>query len=132
MKTLRLAWFQGLQQEGVSYALSGRSSLRVAQRFVLIGAALLVLGTSGCAVDGDYGWNPNVTVGVGVDYYEPFGYDYGGWSPGYQVGPPRLGIPRGGRGPDRAYRPPPPGRQMPSIPSGPRRRDDRPNGEGRR
>ena len=52
--------------------------------------------------------------------YEPPGYVYGSWGPGYHVGPP----PRGGeRRPERAsprpYRPPPPDRRAPSIPTRP-------------
>ena len=43
---------------------------------------------AGCVVGG-YGG------GVGVGYvggvYEPGGYEYGGWGPGYRVGPPRGG-----------------------------------------
>ena len=56
-------------------------------------------------------------VGVGVGYvggfYEPWGYDYGGWGGGYRVGPPHY---RGGAGPGGHGG----GRGAPSIPSGPR------------
>jgi len=86
------------------------------------------------------------TVGVSTEYPDAYwdgpvyGYDldyfygppvfYGGWGPDYFVGPPpwggrppgwggRPGFPRGdGRPPH--FRPAPPGRPMPSIPSGPR------------
>lgn len=95
------------------------------------GAATLLLLGSGCAVTG-------VGVGVGGDvgdgyasgYYEPYGYEYGGWGSGYYVapwhgrdhrdqyrGPPPGARPRGAP----AFRPPAPGRSMPSIPGGPHR-----------
>ncbi len=55
--------------------------------------------------------------------YGPSGYEYGGWGPGYYVGPP----PRGGerrpepshQSPRHAYRPAPPSRSAPSIPTRP-------------
>lgn len=82
-----------------------------------------------------------VAVGGGYDgdsyvggFYEPFGYDYGGWGPGYRVGPyghgDHWGGERGGgdrsRGshggaPHPAYHPAGPSRQTPSIPRHPRR-----------
>jgi hypothetical protein len=88
-------------------------------------AIALLLGlftvlSSGCVVPGDgYGYNGD--VGVGVDYYEPYGAFYGGWGPGYDVGPYRDG----GHGPDRrggqssahSYRSTPASHSMPSIPS---------------
>lgn len=101
-------------------------------------AVALVIGLftalpSGCAVTGG-GYGYDESVGVGVDYYEPYGADYGGWAPGYRVGPPRgrRGGPdhRGGGGGSRpsphAYRPAPASHPMPSIPSGSR------SGGGRR
>lgn len=55
--------------------------------------------------------------------YEPSGYGYGGWRPGYHVGPSR-GDERRREQPKqpspRAYRPAPPTRGIPSIPSRPR------------
>lgn len=82
-----------------------------------------------CAVtDGGYVDSPNVRIGV--DYYDPWFGDYGGWGPGYRVGPIRQIGPRhdgdGGHQP-RGYRPAPGTHQIPSIPSqphpgGPRRR----------
>ena len=79
-----------------------------------------------CAVTGVGG-----TVGYGYDagYYEPWGYDYGGWGYGYRVGPGRGGDRRGGdsHGGDsrgghqsRPYRPAPESRPTPSIPRGSR------------
>jgi hypothetical protein len=92
----------------------------------LMGSVALAI-FSACAVTG---------VGVGVDgysgaYYEPYGYDYGGWGGAYLVGPSRCcghGDDRrddhgegrrdvGGRGGHApAYRPAPQGRSAPSIP----------------
>lgn len=76
----------------------------------------------GCVADGGYAY-PG-TVGVGVDYYEPYGAVYGGWGPGYYVGPVRDGY----RGSDRAgyapgshsYRSAPTSGSVPSIPRGAR------------
>ncbi len=44
--------------------------------------------TSGCVGPG-YGSDAGVDIGGG--YYEPYGYDYGGWGGGYDVGPYREG-----------------------------------------
>jgi hypothetical protein len=85
-----------------------------------LGAALLTLAS--CAVTG-----VGVEGSVGYDggYYEPYGYDYGGWGVGYRVGPGRCcdhrdehGHPVGGgrAGHAPAYRPAPAGRSAPSIP----------------
>jgi len=85
--------------------------------------AALLAALSGCTVSSEGGYG-----GVGVSYvggyYEPFGYDYGGWGPGYVVGPARAGRGRAGTGPGRAgggYRHAAPGRAMPSIPQRSRR-----------
>ncbi len=75
--------------------------------------ALWLGGLTGCAVEGG-GYDGDVGVGVGVgyvgDYYEPYGYDYGHWGPGYRVGPPHCC--------DHGYGDH--GRGAPSIPSHPR------------
>jgi len=87
----------------------------------------MVVLSTGCVVaGGGYGYDGNVGVGVGVDYYEPVGGYYGNWEPGYQVGPYRDGGRRfdGDRG-SHAYRSAPGSRSMPSIPS-------RSRGSGRR
>jgi hypothetical protein len=75
--------------------------------------------SSGCVVaDGGYGYNEGVGVGVGLDYYEPYGAAYGGWGPGYRVGPYRDGNHRGGGGGgSHAYRSASGSHSMPSIPS---------------
>jgi hypothetical protein len=81
--------------------------------------ALLLAAIAGCVAGG--GYDGGVDVGYGVDFYDAGGYDYGGWGPGYGVGPPRRGFDRGrpdGRGaPHTAYRPASPSRSMPSLPS---------------
>jgi hypothetical protein len=88
-----------------------------------------------CAVSG-YGGDYGDGVGYVGGYYEPYGYDYGGWGGSYWVGPGRCceggrdgrGGDRGGgyhggyRGGDRGghappYRAAPGGRAAPSIPS---------------
>jgi len=43
---------------------------------------LLLIAPLGCTVTGG-GLAYDGTVGVGLDYYEPSGFDYGGWGPGY-------------------------------------------------
>ena len=59
---------------------------------------------TGVGVEGsaDYG------AGYEAGYYEPWGYDYGGWGYGYRVGPGRGGDRRGGAG-SRSHRRPRPG-----------------------
>lgn len=100
---------------------------------------LLTLSLAGCAVGGYGGggayYDGGADAGYGVDFYEPYGYAYGGWGRGYHVGPPphrggfpgeRPGLhppgvrpgPHAGRPP--AYHPAPSSRSMPSIPSGAR------------
>ena len=86
---------------------------------LMVGAVTLLM-LCACAVTG-----VGVEGGVGYagGYYEPYGYDYGGWGAGYRVGPSRGGDHRDdhagnrghvGRAP--AYRPAPAGRSAPSIP----------------
>jgi hypothetical protein len=93
---------------------------RVRWTIVSMGA-LVFTALAGCAVEGVSG---EVGVGYVGDYYEPYGYDYGGWGPGYAVGPYRGG--HGGfyrdRGHAPAFRSAPQGHSMPSIPSRPRGR----------
>jgi hypothetical protein len=95
--------------------------------------ALLLMQLTSCA-----GGTVGVSAGYPPDGYwdgPVYGYDldyfygppvlYGGWGPDYYVGPPRwAGHPRGWGGPAPGtrpgFRPAPPGRPMPSIPTGPR------------
>ena len=79
---------------------------------------LLLIAPLGCTVTGG-GLAYDGTVGVGLDYYEPSGFDYGGWGPGYAVGPYRGGGHgdfRRDRGHAPAFRPPSPHQRMPSLP----------------
>jgi hypothetical protein len=85
--------------------------------------AIATLMLCACAVTG-----VGVEGSVGYDggYYEPYGYDYGGWGAGYRVGPGRCcdhrddhhdhSVGRGRVGHAPAYRPAPAGRSAPSIP----------------
>jgi hypothetical protein len=78
-------------------------------------AAVSIALMSGCVAPyPGYGYG---NVAVGADYYEPYGFDYGGWGPGYYVGPGRRGGFARGGGP-HAFRGAPAGRRMPSLPGG--------------
>jgi hypothetical protein len=79
-----------------------------------LGALALIL-LNACAVEG-VGVDGGVGVGYVGDYYQPYGYDYGGWGRGYRVGPGRGGYPRSDR-PSHSYRPAPASRPTPSIPN---------------
>jgi hypothetical protein len=63
---------------------------------------LALVTLAACVVGG--GYDGDVGAGYVGGVYEPGGYVYGGWGPGYRVGPPRGGV----RGPG--------GRAAPSIP----------------
>jgi hypothetical protein len=58
------------------------------------------------------GYDGEVGVGYVGGFYEPGGYEYGGWGPAYRVGPPRREA--------RAPAGRPEGRAAPSIPQGAR------------
>jgi hypothetical protein len=95
----------------------------VCRSALIAGAALIIV--SACAVGvggyGDGGGYAGADVGYVGGYYEPYGYEYGGWGHGYRVGPPRGGVGHvGGAGPPRG-RPPGGARPAPSIPGRPRR-----------
>lgn len=101
--------------------MSGRTPYAV----TLLGALALAGTLSSCAVTGvGVGVDDEVGVGYAGGYYEPYGYEYGGWGRGYRVGPgrerdPHWGHPEGGRvGRTPAFRPASPGRPMPSLPGG--------------
>ncbi|HEX3846042.1 MAG TPA: hypothetical protein VHV81_01565 [Steroidobacteraceae bacterium] len=89
-------------------------------RAVALGAVLVVLGAcavTGVGVEGDVGY-----AGVGYDYWGgPCCYDYGGWGRGYHVGPGHGGDRRPNPPHSHTFRPPPPSRPTPSIPSRHRR-----------
>jgi hypothetical protein len=79
---------------------------------------------TGCVATG--GYEGDVGVSYGVDYYETYGYDYGHWHPGYHVAPSRGGHEDRARAraesrPSQpAYRPAPIALPAPSIPLRPR------------
>jgi hypothetical protein len=111
-------------------------ALALPARLQWLVSLILVGFATGCVVPGG---DTSVGVSYGVDYYEPYGYDYGGWGPGYRVGPP----PRGGWRHDRpafhggppprphTFRPPGPSHSMPSIPNHPRSPGPGPGGRHR-
>ena len=109
--------------------------MRLSGGAAVVGA--IIFFSPGCAVydDGTYGYDSGASVGVGLDYYEPFGFGYGPWGQDYQVGPYRGGDRRPQRGanaPGHSYRPAPNTHSVPSIPSSPRSHGAGPNGVRRR
>jgi hypothetical protein len=73
---------------------------------------LSLLGLSACLVGRGGGYVGGV--------YEPSGYEYGGWGSGYHVAPPRDGDRRREQSTSHVYRPAPPDRRTPKIPTRPR------------
>jgi hypothetical protein len=105
------------------------SSLR-RSTVALVVSGLMAL-PAGCVAPGPgSGYAYDNGAGSGVDYYEPYGFDYGGWDSGYQVGPyrdhGRFGDRGRGNPTGHSYRSAPASRPMPSLPSGAR------SGGGRR
>ena len=91
---------------------------------VVTAAGLFAVILAGCVVPVGGGYEDGgVAIGLGVDYYEPYGAVYGGWGPGYRVAPFRGGGERreerggGGREASHAFRPAPASHSVPSIPS---------------
>ncbi len=86
---------------------------------------LFTIPLSGCVAPG-YGYGSDGGLGIAAAYYEPYGVDYGGWGPGYLVGPPRGGYQGAVRADHHpgavAYRPAPASRPMPSNSVASRRR----------
>ncbi|MFI5165865.1 MAG: hypothetical protein ACHQQS_04520 [Thermoanaerobaculales bacterium] len=80
---------------------------------------LSLLGLSACLVAGR-GRDEGVGVAYVGGYYEPYGHDYGGWGSGYHVAPPRDGDRRREQSTSHVYRPAPPDRRTPKIPTRPR------------
>jgi len=74
----------------------------------------MLAGVYACVATG-VGYDGGVGVGYVGGYYEPYGYDYGGWGGGYLVGPGGHG--ERGRPASHPYRAAPAGRGSPSIPS---------------
>ena len=109
--------------------MSTRRAPLAAAAALLAAAGLLTSCAVGPGYDDGY-----VGVGYVGDYYEPWGYDYGGWGGRYHVGPPRgdygrRGYWRGGGHPVGGGRPGGGfgrghggggGRSAPSIPGRPR------------
>ena len=98
-------------------------------RVLALAAGSLCLLLASCAVtDGGQGYNSNMSIGLGY-YAEPWPGDYGGWGPGYRIGPYPGAMQRHEIGrplpPPRAYRVAPGARPVPSIPSRPRSRGPR-------
>jgi hypothetical protein len=100
----------------------------------LIACIATAVFLAGCAVSGGgVGVGVDANLGYDAGYYEPYGYEYGGWGPGYGVAPwrgdrgdhgrhddhPRDNQPHD-RGHAPAYRPAPAGHSTPSLPSHPR------------
>ena len=85
---------------------------------LIAGASLAVV--CACAVGGP-GYDGYEGAGYVGGYYEPWGYDYGGWGRRYRVGPPRGGYGRDGGHGSPGGRPTHGGRPAPSIPGRPRR-----------
>jgi hypothetical protein len=90
------------------------NSLLLRRRAVGLTVGLCAILLAGCVVpDGGVGY---------PGYYEPPGVVYGGWGPGYLVGPIGGGGYRGGRGGfgggQHAFRAAPASRAAPSIPGG--------------
>ncbi len=85
----------------------------------LLGGCMVSGVLAACTVT-PVGYGGSVGYGYDGDFYEPYGYDYGGWGRGYRVGPPRGGHPGdGGRpGEGRPGGPGGGGRGAPSIPGG--------------
>lgn len=79
---------------------------RMPRSWRVAAAGLLALVMMAACVVGGYGGYGDEGYVGGV--YEPAGYEYGGWAPGYRVGPPRGGMRGSG------------GRPAPSIPHGAR------------
>jgi len=92
----------------------------LARRAGMLGLAVLVAASLGsCAVG--FGYDSSASANYLGAYYEPYGYDYGGWQNGYRVGPPRGGEGRADHPAARPYRPAAPTHATPSIPKRPRR-----------
>jgi hypothetical protein len=93
--------------------------MNLSRKWMAVGMGALALTLLyACEVTG-VGVDGSVGVGYDAGYYEPYGYEYGGWGGGYHVGPGRGGDRRGGH-PSHSYRAAPASRPTPSIPSGSR------------
>lgn len=91
---------------------------------IVLAVGVSAMLIAGCVATGGYG--NGYGYGGGADYYQPYGTNYGGWYPGYNVGPHRgRGEHQPGGGEHQAsggqathaFRAAPASRAMPSIPS---------------
>ncbi|HXZ59637.1 MAG TPA: hypothetical protein VEG26_05605 [Steroidobacteraceae bacterium] len=106
-------------------AAQRRRTVRLAVPLALALALLAACaaGGVGVGVEDEYWGDPSFDYDMDFDapfgFDEPWGYGYGGWGPGYFVGPPAWGH-RGGPGPGAPppHRIEPPSRPLPSIPTG--------------
>src|SRR5471032_206636 len=65
-------------------------AMSVSVRRWLAGAlGLALLAVLNACVAGGAGYDDGAEISYGADFYEPYGYEYGGWGPRYHVGPPR-------------------------------------------
>jgi hypothetical protein len=100
------------------------STTSLRNTLIALGVVVFAGVASSCAVTAGGGYY-GTDVGVGLDYYEPYGGYYGGWGSGYYVGPYRHDhhddrghdAHGGGRPTQHSYRPAPQSRSVPSIPS---------------
>lgn len=86
------------------------------RRFAAAGLGLLVV-TGLCSCVAGVGYEGGVSATYLGGYYEPYGYQYGGWQNGYRVGPPRGGERRLDQPSTHPYRSAPQSRPTPSIPT---------------
>jgi hypothetical protein len=90
--------------------------MKLSRKWMAVGMGALALTLLyACEVTG-VGVDGSVGVGYDAGYYEPYGYEYGGWGGGYHVGPGRGGDRRADH-PSHSYRAAPVSRPTPSIPS---------------
>ena len=90
--------------------------MNLSRKWMAVGMGALALTLLyACEVTG-VGVDGSVGVGYDAGYYEPYGYEYGGWGGGYRVGPGGGGDRRADH-PSHSYRPAPASRRTPSIPS---------------
>jgi hypothetical protein len=89
------------------------NALLLHKYITIMSVGLFVLLASGCAVPGGGFYQ---TTSIGIGFYQPSGFYYGGWGRGYWVGPPRAGQFRSSRVFVRG-RPTTVVRRVPSIPS---------------
>lgn len=97
------------------------NTLLVRGSAIALAIGLIAALSSGCAVTGGgYADGDDAGADIGLDYYETYGIDYGGWGPGYRVAPFRDADHQPAHSEHEqphAYRSAPASHTMPSIPS---------------